>query len=123
MLQIKKNGLLIQAKYNLQFLFRNKTIASKYLARKGVTQSITLRAPKNFNIGKYKTLSLNYSTPKLLINCKSRVKVLSIIYSPHIFYACAKKRITSTPTLSIGSVNFTVKTKFKLMWLGILYFF
>lgn len=123
MLQIKKNGKLITSKYNLQFLFRNKTIASKYLAKKKVTHSITLRAPKNFNIGKNKILNLNYMTNNLILKSRNNVTVSSLLNSSSFFYICAKKRIKLTPTLIINSIRFTVKTKFKLMWLGTLFFF
>ncbi len=78
MLQIKKKASLLVCKYNLQFLFRNKTLSDNYQAKKLVTNSIILRAPKHFNIGKQKISNLNYKTPKLIVKFAKNLTTSSI---------------------------------------------
>lgn len=123
MLQINKKATITLVKYNLQFLLWNKKIANNYLAKKTISNLITLRSPKHFNIGKHKIFSLNYKTRYLFLKFNSKVNTKSIINSSKFIYLCLKKRLTLTPTIFIHSIKFTVKTFFKLTWLGMLFFF
>ena len=123
MLQINKKSILLKVKYNLQFLTWNKIIANKYLTKKSISNLITLRSPKHFNIGKNKFNSLNYKTKKLYIQFNGKIRTSSIINSTKFLYTCFKKKILLTPTISINSLKITVKTLFKLMWLETLFFF
>lgn len=119
MLQIKKNGLVTLCKFNLQFLFRNKKISDKYLAQKNVTQSITLRSPKHFNIGKYKIFNLNYQTPQARLTLKKKLKLQSFMNSDKLLFNIFYKYLTLTPTIFLKSIKITFTTKFKIKWLEI----
>lgn len=119
MLQIKKSALLTSCKYNLQFLFRNKMLSNYYKAKKQTTQAITLRSPKHFNIGKHKVLTLNYKTPKFIINFKKKIMLTSLLKAQGDLLSSVSRALLITPTLSVKSVRLTVKTKFKLKWLEI----
>lgn len=123
MLQINKKATLVSSKYNLHFLFWNKNIANNYLTKKSVSTLITLRSPKHFNIGKHKIRSLNYKTRFLVLKFNKKITTQSILNSPNLLYSCLKKGITLTPTIYINSIKISIKTVFKLMWLGTLFFF
>lgn len=115
MLQIKKNATLVSCKYNLLFLFR-KRYYTDYNLVKTKTQSIFLRSPKHFNIGKQKILNLNYKTPTLFFNKKYSFFFNGKWYED-ILYKILCTRIKLTPTIKVSSLRVTLKTKFKLMWL------
>lgn len=120
MLQIKKKGFLVKVKYNLNFLFRNKKFAEKYKAKKGVAKLIILRAPKHFNIGKHKLLSLNYKTMSLVQDVKIKFFVGALQKKTSRLYNIFLKTFILTPTISIYSMRLVIKTKFKIKWLVIL---
>lgn len=119
MLQIKKKGYLVDCKFNLQFLFRNKKISDKYLANKKVTQSITLRSPKHFNIGKHKIFNLNYKTPSAHLTLKKNMGLYSFLGTDTTLFNTLSKYLTLTPTIFLKSVKLVFKTKFKIKWLEI----
>jgi hypothetical protein len=117
MLQIKKEALLTRCKYSLTFLFR-KSKYKAYPVRKQKTQSIFLRSPKHFNIGKQKIYNLNYKTPTLFFKQTYPFFVTSV-FNTNVLYNCLKKRIQISPTLKVNSLKITVQTTFKIMWLEI----
>lgn len=119
MLQIKKNSTILYFKYNLNFLFRNKKLSNFYKASKHVSQSITLRAPKNFNIGKHKILNLNYQTHSAILTLKKKIKLNSFISQNDLLFNACSKSLLLTPTLSLKSAHISIRTQFKIMWLGI----
>lgn len=119
MLQIKKNSVLTSLKYNLNFLFRNRRLTQHYRASRHVTQSITLRSPKHFNIGKHKILNLNYQTPKALVRIHKKIKVMSFLSQSDLLFRVSSKVLLLTPTLSLRSVRMAIKAKFKIKWLEI----
>lgn len=123
MLQIKKKSTLVSCKYNLQFLFRNGKLSKKYLAKKIVSHFITLRAPKNFNIGKLKILTLNYKTSNLIININKVINVKQMIHSNKSLFLSLAKAISTNPTLLVNSIKITIQSSFKLKWLEILFSF
>lgn len=119
MLQIKKKGLLVGCKYNLLFLFRKRGIEKVYPVRKQKTNSITLRSPKHFNIGKNKITNLNFKTPDLYYPSSCNFFIKTLFVSPKILYKLLVKRIRSTPALGVNSIRVSIKTSFKLKWLVI----
>ena len=121
MLQIKKKSKIILCKYNLIFLFRNKKIAKKYISKKITPHFITLRAPKNFNIGKYKIFSLNYKTPNLSFSFNKSIMTETLISNPILLKSSLIKCINTNPVLHVNSIRVTIKSLFKLMWLVVLY--
>ena len=123
MLQIKKKSKIILCKYNLNFLFRNKKLANQYVSKKITPHFITLRSPKNFNIGKYKIFSLNYKTPNVIFSFNKAIMTQTIIYNPRLLFNSLTKCIKTNPTLYVNSIRVTIKSLFKLMWLVVLYFF
>jgi hypothetical protein len=123
LLQIKKKSKIILCKYNLTFLFRNKKLAKQYISKKVTPHFITLRAPKNFNIGKYKIFSLNYKTPNLSFSFDKNIMTQTIILNPSLLMSSLTKCIKTNPTLYVNSIRVTIKSLFKLMWLVVLYSF
>lgn len=114
MLQIKKRGILISCKINMQYLARNKRYTSLYKARKQCSQVVTLRAPKHFNIGKHKIFNLNYKTPQNLFSCKNNFSIQNL-YNPSAVAQALTQVCSTTPLLSIKSCVVTFKTKIKLV--------
>ena len=123
MLQIKKRSKITSFKCNFIFLFRNKKLAKEYVCKKVTPHFITIRAPKNFNIGKHKVYSLNYKTPKLIFKLNKDVMVKSLVTAPQLLLNSLTKSIKTNPTIFVNSVRVTIKSFFKLMWLVVLYFF
>ena len=119
MLQIKKKSQLIQCKYNLRLLFRRRGIESQYHIRKQKTSSIILRSPKHFNIGKQKIINLNFKTPDLSYASIHNFFLHTLFISQTTLYKLLVKRIKTTPVLGVSSMRVSVKTQFKLRWLGI----
>lgn len=117
MLQIKKKAALTLCKYNLMFLFRKSNYKTHFV-RKQKTQSIFLRSPKHFNIGKQKIYNLNYKTPTLFFKQTYPLFITSV-FNTNILYNFLKKRIQTSPTLKVNSLKITVQTTFKIMWLEI----
>ncbi len=117
MLQIKKKGHVVSTKFNVQFLFRKRNFLD-YKLQKSKNQCITLRSPKNFNIGKYKIYSLNYKTPTL-INKKNYKFFFTDTKNFFLLYQILIKLIKITPTTRVNSIRIKIKTSFKLMWLEI----
>ena len=121
MLQIKKKAKLMDAKYLLQLIFRSKALATTYSVKKTQTQSIYLRAPKNFNIGKQKIFNLNYKS--LGVNLKLNIKFYInafISNTPTLFTNLCKYSQTNT-YLAPKSIKIRIKTKFTIMWLEYLF--
>lgn len=119
MLQIKKKGQLICCKYNLLFLFRRPKPSYEYQVRRQVGHSITLRAPKHFNIGKNKILNLNYKTPTLFLRKKYPLFIDSLSSDTYSLFLLLHKRIKTTPALKVNSIRVRVLTKFTIRWLEI----
>ncbi len=119
MLQIKKNSKLIFTKYNLIFLFRRKSKKNSYMVKKQKTSTILLRAPKHFNIGKQKILSLNYKMPNLRLPSDTPISLNTFLTKKDIVFSILLRRAKLTPVTVIGSIRLTIKTKFQITWLEI----
>ena len=119
MLQIRKKSLLVQCKYNLRLLFRRRGIESQYRVQKQKTSSIILRSPKHFNIGKQKITNLNFRTPDLSYGTVHSFFLHTLFISHTTLYKLLVKRIKTTPVLGVNSLRVSIKTQFKLRWLGI----
>lgn len=114
MLQIKKIGYFTQVSYNLQFLFRSKKWNKKFLIKKQQSTVVTLRAPKHFNIGKYRTISLNFKLLNLRDNKLKHAPVALIVHQPkNVFRVLSKFSETSSFVLP-NSIKYTLQTKFIL---------
>ena len=119
MLQIKKNAKFVSCTYNLQILFRRKNLTKSYTLKKTLTQTIHLRSPKHFNIGKQKITNLNFKSINLKLLKLSPFFMTSFFRDSTLLYSALKKSIKTTPTLFVSSVHCLVKTSFKLKWLVI----
>lgn len=119
MLQIKKKAKLIKLSYSLKFLFRENKQKKLYFLKKKLSQTITLRSPKHFNIGKYKTYNINYKT-LLLDVYKNNFFHLNLFFieNTNTFFVLSK-RILTTPVLHVNSIKLRISTKFKIKWLEI----
>lgn len=92
MLQIHKNTIESRVSYGVQFLLRSKRYNTEFLLRKKKQATIHLRAPKHFNIGKQRILSLNYTAVNLQLVSKRGLNLYSFIYNDkHLYFSFAKK--------------------------------
>lgn len=119
MLQIKKKAQLINVKYNAQFLFRLKKYNEEYFLKKQKNESITLRSPKNFNIGKNKIVNLNYRSVSLNNTKCYKFPLGLFVKKNSVLFSRLLKFIQSNTYLGLRSVKLTIKTTFKIMWLEI----
>jgi hypothetical protein len=118
MLQIKKITTLTACKYNVQFLFRHKNSPISQVI-KTAGHSVFLRSPKHFNIGKQKIFNLNYKSPLFVKNFNVKFFLTNLFRLETILYKIFLKQIKVTPVVKMKSIKFTVKAKYKIMWLGI----
>lgn len=121
MLQIKKKGQLVGCKYNLRVLFRRKNLTQDYRVKKVVGQTIYLRSPKHFNIGKQKILNLNFKALNLVSSERAPFYLSALFNSADTLYNILRRRIKTNPVLLVSSVKCSVRTKFTIMWLVILF--
>lgn len=113
MLQIKKKMIIKFCHHNLTFLFREKSLDSKFLLKKRLNQSITLRAPKHFNIGKHKIYSLNTKALNLKYNIKRKIHVNYFLKKAHVWPSLSKLVLKNTYVLP-KSITIGVLAKFRL---------
>lgn len=119
MLQIKKKAQLKTVCYSLLFLFRSREHNSSYFLRKQLTQTVTLRSPKHFNIGKYKIFNLNYKTINLSVVKGFKFHLNTMSNTGSYLFKKLSTHIQCSPVLRVNSIKLSINTKFKLMWLGI----
>lgn len=119
MLQIKKKAQLTTVGYSLIFLFRSREHNSSYRLRKQLTQTVTLRSPKHFNIGKYKIFNLNYKTINLNVTRGFKFHINALNNTSSYIFKKLSTPVESSPVLRVNSVKLLVSTKFKLKWLEI----
>lgn len=116
MLQIKKFSTNISFIYKFQLLFRFKALKNDYILKKKLTNSIILRSPKHFNIGKQKITNLNYKFINIHISKNLNVNTMLLINTNNIF-KLSNKTIQTNSYLSLKSLKLNLKTKFIIKWL------
>lgn len=79
MLKIKKSGFLIKASHIFSILFRSKKLTKFFTLKKKLSQLITLRSPKHFNIGKNKTYTVNSKVSNTVFNFKKKMHLNSFL--------------------------------------------
>ena len=117
MLQIKKKGKLIDAKYLLQLIFRSKILTKNYFVKKTQTQSIYLRSPKHFNIGKQKIFNLNYKSLGVNLSLNTKFHINAFIGNNSQLFSNLCKYTQTNTYLTSKSIKIKIKTKFIIMWL------
>jgi hypothetical protein len=105
--------------YSLIFLFRSREHNSSYFLKKQIAQTVTLRSPKHFNIGKYKIFNLNYKVIDLNVSKGFKFHLNALTNTGSYFFRKLSTPIQSSPVLRVNSIKLSVSTKFKLKWLEI----
>ena len=118
MLQIKKKFKILNIKYSLQFLLKNKNWVNTYKLKKRQSTSVILRSPKHFNIGKQKIINLNYKLASLDLCIPTYIYFSNFLMNPKSLYKFLQKRTNKSLGFSNKSIKLVVETKFKIMWLG-----
>jgi len=116
MLQIKKSAKVHSIKYSLQFLFQVKKTNREFFLKKSKSQSIILRSPKHFNIGKQKIINVNYKNFCVEIGTKTDIHINSILNTNHNLFNKLSKYIITNTYLTPKSIKVKLKTQFIIIW-------
>ncbi len=84
MLKIKKSGFLVKASHIFSVLFRSKNLKNFVLLKKKLSQLITLRSPKHFNIGKNKVYTVNSKVCNTVISFKKKMHLNSFLNAKYL---------------------------------------
>lgn len=79
MLKIKKSGFLVKTSHVFSVFFRSKNLKNFVSLKKKLSQLITLRSPKHFNIGKNKIYSVNSKVCNTVVNFKKKLHLNSFL--------------------------------------------
>lgn len=116
MLQIKKKLQFFSLRYNFYTL--QPKIYKKIKNIKKKKQSvISLRAPINFNVGKYKVYSLNNKLSSNFILIKNNSYINSFLDKSVLSYYNLYKNIAMYKLNKVKSVSILIKTTIKFNWL------
>jgi len=121
MLKIKKSGFLIKASHTFSILFRSKKLTRFFTLKKKLSQLITLRSPKHFNIGKNKIYTVNSKVSNTVFSFKKKMHLNSFLEAQYSWKLFSKKCLKNTYLLP-KALTLVYKTKFKIMWLGYWFF-
>jgi hypothetical protein len=117
MLQIKKLSNSLKATYKLQTIFRLNDLKKKYSLKKKISNSVILRSPKHFNIGKQKIKSINYIFVNIGFVVKKNVYSNIIQQDTKYLFKLLDKFTETNIYIKTDSVKLSIKTKFIIMWL------
>lgn len=116
MLKINKNSLTKWSHYNLTFLFRVASLRKTFLLKEKKSQTITLRAPKHFNIGKHKIYSLKTKALNYRVFFKKHMNI-NFFFKNQKTWTILSKLLSRSVHMLPKTISLRITTKFKLKWL------